>query len=105
MGSGRTGTGAARYRRSRASVLADSDLCGLCGHGGARTTDHLIPPDRWPTDAYGRKLPGFDEPGNLQPAHGTMGNKPPHNPCPICGRLCNQSRGNTPLPAATRRPW
>lgn len=94
-GSGRSGTGNARYLRNRAIVLATSDVCGICGHPGSRTVDHIIPAKTWPRGSNGRPLPGLDDVGNLQPAHGTMGSGPGrlHNPCPVCGRLCNQSRG------------
>lgn len=93
--SGRGGTGARPYRRNRDVMLVADDICALCGHGGARTADHIIPKPLWPRDADGRLEPGFDGPGNLQPAHGTMGSgrDREHNPCPVCGRLCNQSKG------------
>ncbi len=84
-----------RYRRHRRIVLAYSDLCGICGHAGAMTTDHIVPPDQWPPGT-----PGLDDLDNLQPAHGTLGAGRIHNPCPICGRLCNQSKGNRPQHAA-----
>src|SRR5262249_7169485 len=32
----------ATYRRNRAAVLASSDVCHLCGLGGADTADHLV---------------------------------------------------------------
>ena len=95
MTSGRSGTGNAVYRRNRALLLALTDVCGICGHPGSMTADHIIPPARWP-----RGVTGLDDITNLRPAHGTMGRTGPHNPCPTCGRLCNQSRGNR----ATRRP-
>jgi hypothetical protein len=90
MRSGRSGTGTWRYRKNRATLLAADDLCRICLHRGAATADHIITARDWP-----RGKPGFDEMSNLQPAHGTMGagvNRL-HNPCPVCGRLCNQSRG------------
>lgn len=97
--SGRSGT--PEFQRNRPIVLAASDVCGLCGHRGARTVDHIIPKPRWPRDLYGKLLPGFDGLGNLQPAHGGMGSnatrKAPDNRCyecdPVRGRLCNQSKG------------
>lgn len=95
-GSGRPGTGGARYRAARAALLAVNTLCALCGHEGSRTADHIIPARDWPRDPLtGKHLPGMDEIGNLQPAHGTMGSgrNRIHNRCPTCGRLCNQSRG------------
>ena len=108
MSSGRTGTGARPYRRNRAAVLADSDICIICGHGGATTTDHIITAKDWPRGPDGRHLPGLDAKENLGPAHGTMGSgvNRVHNPCPVCGRLCNQSRGARPMaPSARSRDW
>lgn len=99
----------AEYRRNRALLLATTDLCGLCGHPGARTADHIIPPSQWPTDAYGRHLPGLDALTNLQPAHGTMGNRvtgQQPNRCPICRRLCNQAKNNRTVTGLPRsRKW
>ena len=102
MSSGRSGT--RRQRTSRAAVLAHSDLCWLCGHPGARTADHVIDATRWPRTPDGRMLPGFDDPANMRPAHGTMGSGPhrTHNPCPTCGKLCNQSRGARMTPTSPR---
>ncbi len=106
-GSGRGGTGARPYRRNRAIVLARSDVCGICGHSGARTADHIIPDTLWPRGPDGRRLPGFDAVDNLQPAHGSMGSGRTrvHNRCSTCGRLCNQSKGDgrrTPIRIRTR---
>lgn len=71
-------------------MLANNDVCGICGHEGAKTADHIIGAPEW--RARHGSLKGFDDPANLQPAHGTMGNVA-INPCPVCGRLCNQSKG------------
>ncbi|NUV63246.1 HNH endonuclease [Streptomyces sp. CAI-85] len=68
------------YRRARAQLLAHSDVCALCGHAGATTADHDIPVSRGGTH-------GLD---NLVPAHGTEG-------CPVCGRCCNQEKGDKTL--------
>lgn len=103
-GSGRPGTGSARYRRNRAKLLAINTTCALCGHPGAQTADHIIPDKYWPRDANGKRQPGFDELDNLQPAHGTMGNQAV-NPCPICGKLCNQVRGTKMVTSARSRDW
>jgi hypothetical protein len=104
VASGRSGTGAYTYRRNRAIMLATDDLCRICGHPGAQTADHIITARDWPRDANGRMLPGFDELSNLQPAHGTAGNRLTGdlNPCPTCRLLCNQVRGARPL--MRRRP-
>ncbi len=103
--SGRSGMGSRPYRRARAQVLAESDLCHLCGHEGATSADHIITDEQWPRDEYGRRLPGFDAVTNLAPAHGSMGNTGAVNRCPTCGRACNQSRRDKPLPQMSRRPW
>lgn len=90
-------------------MLAESDVCGICGHHGAKTIDHIITLANWPKDpATGRLLPGHDAVENLQPAHGTMGagRTRLHNPCGICGRLCNQSRGGDIIRATPHsRAW
>ncbi len=91
----RTATWPREYARNRARVLAVSNVCVLCGHGGAKTADHIVSWKHWPKDSDGRLLPGFNSMGNLQPAHGTMGSGPDreHNRCPVCSKLCNQSKG------------
>jgi hypothetical protein len=90
-----------RYLNSRAKVLAASDICGICGHPGAITCDHIVPLAVWPRDAAGRLLPGHDAPENLMPAHGTAGPGPGRlNRCLVCGQLCNQVKKasvNVPL--------
>jgi 5-methylcytosine-specific restriction endonuclease McrA len=94
-GSGRSGTGNRRYRRNVQVMLAVNDTCGICGHPGSLTGDHIVPARLWPRGGDGKPMPGLDDPANLRPAHGTMGSGRGrlHNPCPTCGRLCNQSRG------------
>ncbi len=101
-GSGRSGTGASAYRRNRAILLASNDVCAICGHPGSLTADHVISDPLWPRGPDGKRIPGFDALGNLQPAHGTMGSgrATVHNRCPTCGRLCNQSKGD----GRARRP-
>ena len=86
--SGRSGTGGARYRKNRLIVLSASDVCGICGHPGAATVDHIIPVKRW-TGEKG----AHDNVENLQPAHGSLGSLGLVNRCPVCDRLCNQSKG------------
>lgn len=72
------------YRRNREAVLAASDICVLCGHPGARQTDHGDPL------SMGGDRDSVD---NLYPAHG--GNRAGlDNPCPTCGKRCNQVKGN-----------
>lgn len=111
MGSGRGGTGNRRYRTNRAILLARDQICGICGHGGAQTADHIVPDPLWPRDSDGKRLPGFDELDNLQPAHGTMGaGRGRQNRCPVCLRLCNQSKGDgrrrlPKAPRVTSRVW
>lgn len=104
-GSGRPGTGNYTYRRNRAALLAQTTRCGLCGHDGAATADHIIDDKHWPRGLDGRRAPGFDELGNLQPAHGTMGGRQPDNPCPVCGELCNQKKGARVAHRPQTRDW
>lgn len=90
-----------------------SDVCGICGHGNAKTGDHIVPYSQWPTDAKGRPLPGLHAVTNIQPAHGTMGNTGAVNRCEPCrlanrfGRgLCNQSKKHRQLTGNPRsRQW
>lgn len=91
----------AYQNRARLIIARDGGLCGICGHGNAITTDHIIPHRDWPRDHLGQPLPGLDDPDNLRAAHGTRG-VAQHNPCLECGgpgtpwphgRMCNQSRG------------
>lgn len=106
-GSGRSGTW--EFQQNRRLVLAASDRCGLCGHNGARTVDHIVPKPDWPRLADGQLAPGFDSLRNLQPAHGSMGSdrtrKAVHNRCPVCRRLCNQSKGSGRVRVRTSRDW
>lgn len=91
----RTSTWPREYAKNRARLLANTDVCGLCGHHGAKTADHIVSWRNWPRDPDGRMFPGFNSLGNLQAAHGTMGagRDKIHNRCPVCNRLCNQSKG------------
>ncbi|MDT0306858.1 HNH endonuclease [Streptomyces sp. DSM 44917] len=81
------------YRQVRARVLAESDVCLLCGHGRADAVDHLVPVARG-----GARL----DPDNLAPIHGVAG-------CPTCGRKCNNEKSDRPLSQVTRlntsRDW
>lgn len=52
-------------------------LC-FCGHGGARTADHVIADTERPDREW--RIEDF------RPAHGTPG-----NPCPVCSRECGQN--------------
>jgi 5-methylcytosine-specific restriction endonuclease McrA len=82
------------WRRARAQVLARSRLCWICGHDASDSVDHVTP-----LSAGGAPL----DPDNLRPAH--------HQPCPTCGRRCNQARGaamgrgdtERELPSVTRQ--
>ncbi|MFE2352220.1 HNH endonuclease [Kitasatospora cineracea] len=80
-----------RYRKQRARLLAESDICHLCGHPGADVADHLLPVSRG-GDPY--------DPDNQAPAHGI-------NRCPTCGRNCNGEKGDRARPEAlnTSRDW
>jgi hypothetical protein len=66
------------------------DRCHLCGHGGARQVDHLIPVSVRPDLGW--------ELSNLRPVHGA-----PYNYCPVCRRACNQSRSNRTVEDARAR--
>ncbi len=74
------------YRQLRARILAASDVCIMCGHGGSDAVDHVHPVARG-----GARL----DPGNLAPIHGTAG-------CPICGRKCNNDKGDRLLSEVKR---
>jgi len=69
------------YRRIRGRILAESDVCIVCGHGAADAVDHIHPVSKG-----GAPL----DPDNLAPIHGTAG-------CPVCLRKCNNEKGNRPL--------
>lgn len=73
----------AQWKRIRAEILDESDICWICKHPGANSIDHVIPV----------KLGGamFD-PANLRPAH----------------LRCNQKKGVKPgaqLRNPTSRRW
>ncbi|NUL03588.1 HNH endonuclease [Streptomyces lunaelactis] len=81
------------FRKIRARILAESDVCIVCGHGAADAVDHVQPVSKG-----GAKL----DPDNLAPIHGVDG-------CPTCGRKCNNEKGDKPLASVTRlvtsRDW
>lgn len=92
------------YRTNRAIVLAQSDVCGICAHIGARTCDHIIGWERW-IDMYG-SIDGWNGLSNLQPAHGMLSNPLRYNYCPVCGRLCNESKSHNVIePMPRSRVW
>jgi hypothetical protein len=104
--SGRSGRNMTYTARTNIrTMLATTDLCWLCHHGGARTGDHIITAPNWLT-LHGT-MDGYDNPDNLAPAHGTGGNRQTGwtNPCPVCGQLCNQARGAKPIAPLGRTPW
>jgi 5-methylcytosine-specific restriction endonuclease McrA len=88
-----------RFRTTAAAVLAESDLCWLCGHGGARTVDHIIPVKDW-LARFGN-YEGVNQRSNLAPAHGQRGRQ--SNRCPTCARLCNQARRSHPQQPRSRQ--
>ncbi|MEV4158998.1 hypothetical protein [Nonomuraea dietziae] len=95
---GRTGR---PWRRVRAQVLAESDVCWLCGHPDANEVDHE-PPLRE------LELHGLDprDPRFLRPAHGPRRTAEGIIGCPHCGRMCNQEKGTGAAPALrTSRKW
>ena len=78
-------SGSAR-QRVNARILAASDVCHICGHGGANQVDHVI--------ALARG--GTEDASNKRPAHGKT-------PCPTCGVVCNQSKGDRDFAPVIRR--
>lgn len=94
----------AEYRRNRATVLGESDICGICGHEGAMTCDHKMPFWLW-METYGT-ADGFDAIENLQPAHGMLSNPVRYNYCPVCKVLCNERKHHSVAPTSPRsRRW
>jgi 5-methylcytosine-specific restriction endonuclease McrA len=84
------------WRRVRAQVLADSDVCYLCGHPGSGAVDHVISRKLRPDLAL--------DPANLRPVHGSLSR------CPWCKRACNEAKGDRPgmperRPPRQSRPW
>lgn len=81
------------YRKMRARILADSDICIVCGHTDSQAVDH-----RTPVARGGHAT----DPDNLAPIHGVQG-------CPTCKRKCNNDKGTKALPQVTRlntsRDW
>lgn len=79
------------YRKARAQVLAESDVCHWCGHRAADAADHLIPPHKGGAKA---------DPENLAPIHGVTG-------CPTCGRKCNNEKSDNigARPLVTSVDW
>ena len=77
------------YRRTRARILAASDICWICGEPGADATDHVVPV----------ALGGTDHPANLRPAH--------HNTPNSRGIKCNRvKRAQAPdVTLTTSRNW
>lgn len=92
MASRSTGRSTRPFRRIRALVLATSTVCGICGHDGSDSVDHVVP--------RSVDLSIAEEITNLQPAH--------YRPCPVCSRRCNSERGARPLASVllkTSRQW
>ncbi len=75
------------YRTARQQMFAlYGHRCHICGHGGAKQADHLTPISVDP----GQPI----DPHTMRPAHGAGDPKRGlDNPCPRCGRRCNQERG------------
>ncbi|MFF1417462.1 HNH endonuclease [Streptomyces sp. NPDC058280] len=81
------------YRKARAHILAESDVCIVCGHSASDAVDHIQPVARGGATT---------DPDNLAPIHGVTG-------CPVCLRKCNNEKGDKPLSAVTQlvtsRDW
>lgn len=71
------------FRQLRSRLLAESDVCIVCGHAGSDAADHIVPVGK----GGARK-----DPANLAPIHGVNG-------CPVCLRKCNNEKGDRPLAA------
>ncbi|MFF3377783.1 HNH endonuclease [Streptomyces sp. NPDC002680] len=69
------------FRRMRARILAESDVCLVCGHGQVDAVDHVHPVSKG-----GARL----DPDNLSPIHCVAS-------CPVCLRKCNSEKGNRSL--------
>lgn len=69
-------------------------VCHICEHDGAGDADYIIPISVNPDQDKG-------DPWNKKPAHGALSR------CPTCGKCCNPSRGNGPVPSPlnTSRKW
>ncbi len=68
--------------------------CWICGHHGAGEADHLIPISLDPHQPV--------DPHAMRPSHGA------NAPCPVCGRKCNQEKGDkllTSTPLRTSQDW
>ncbi|NJP71346.1 HNH endonuclease [Streptomyces sp. C1-2] len=74
------------FRKLRARLLAESDVCLVCGHGAADAVDHVVPVSKG-----GARL----DPDNLAPIHGVDG-------CPVCLRKCNSEKGDRPITEVTQ---
>ena len=76
-------------------IASYGGLCWICGHGGGRQADHVIPVTERPDLAW--------DASNIRPAHGAPG-----NPCLVCsaaaGRktYCNQIRSGLSVERARR---
>ncbi len=66
---------AGRCLRSSCSARTGTHATYLCGHGGARTVDHVIPLSERPELVFSLV--------NTRPSHGTK------NACTVCGLKCN----------------
>ena len=61
------GRSTSRFKRIRRQVLAESDVCWLCGKRGADSVDHLLPLSLYPELA--------EDITNLRPAHVSCNSK------------------------------
>jgi 5-methylcytosine-specific restriction endonuclease McrA len=71
------------WERIRATVLANSDVCGICGHPGSGDVDHIISKEKAPELV--------EDLENLQPSHGASSRC--YTCDPIYGRNCNREKG------------
>lgn len=78
-------------RFARLVFATYGDSCIVCGHGGARTVDHLESLTEHPELTWVLS--------NCRPIHAK-----PYNPCPTCHMGCNGIKGGYSLERA-RRIW
>lgn len=91
-GDGMTERMGGRKRQARnARILAASDVCHICGHGGADAVDHVVP-----LHPRAGGMQGTEDAANLRPAHHDTS-------CPTCGRKCNREKANKAWAPIIRR--
>lgn len=89
MGRARYGAEGHRWEKFKRLVFATyGDVCVVCGHGGARDVDHVIPLTENPSLVFSLQ--------NCRPIHGTKSR------CPVCFEACNSVKAGMSLERARR---